>query len=276
MAFISSQTILAKDVIAEAQELAGIEEARLSLSSVGRIFYNMAISDIHTLLLYIDVESLLLKGTLEAGDDLAGTSFSFVGKFLEIDLTSSPGLEMSNFDKILSLEIVNGNGTTKTALESFQIPLREFIRHKSKYASGVPSGAVSPYEEAVIYTVSGEKLLMLWGNSITITLTNISTGVQTLGSIYYTRQPVLLTSVNFNTAKIDIPDKYYSLLVNRIAAYAELRSGITDKAVVLSQNSMNQIIAPLEPQLRAKIMDSFQLKPIFTPNEDGGKLNYGK
>lgn len=288
MAFISSKNILAKDIIAEARELVGIEEARLSLASVGRIFYNMAISDIYTLLLYIDVESLLDSITLTVPFD-SSYQLDSDNPYTEIDLSTI--IEVGIYDKISTLEMENYHVAVppstelgdKYLLESFELPLKEFLRHKSRYDKGTsitsPTrqlGAGHPYNEAVVFTLSGNKLLILYGENVAIALPINGFGDSVLGKLYYTRQPILLTITNYDTAMIDVPDKYYSLLVNRIAAYAELRSGITDKAVVLSQNSMNQIIAPLEPQLRAKIMDSFQLKPTFTPNEDGGKLNYGK
>lgn len=262
MGFIGSKLIKAKDAIGEARELVGVEEARISLASIGRTFYNMAVAEIHNLLLYIDTESLTKFIQL----DLDGLT----EKYLALDMSEVDGF--AGYDKITALEILNGiadppepepeeepEEPSLIGLQSFILPIKEFLRHKSYMANATYTGAKHPYQESVIYTITDNILHILWGEAIIIQ--------EPAGLLYFIRQPEILTIENYDTANIDVPDKYYSVLVNRIAAYAELRQGITDKAVAMSQQSFNQMMTPLEPQLRAKLMDSFQLKSTFTPNE---------
>ncbi|MHB9147704.1 MAG: hypothetical protein ACYC2U_04720 [Candidatus Amoebophilus sp.] len=307
-----SRTILAKDIIGWAQELAAVEEARLALNALGRTFYNMAVAEIYSLLGYVDTEALLNKQTLTVGAAIsgkyyaislltggvaaqtsgsltvgiryrintfvAGDNFINVGapsnasgiEFTAIGTTPTTWINSSslqqvplyNYDKIVSLEMTNSSSTTLVGLQCFGLAMAEFLRHKSNSASGIPAGAMHPYEESVVYSIADTVLHILLGSSITAS--------SPAAYIYYTRQPQILNAANFDTAYMDLPDKYAGLLANRIAAYAELRQGISDKSMALVTQSYQQMGAALDPQLRAKIMESFQFKPAFTANESRG------
>lgn len=245
-----SKKILAKDVIGWAIELAAVEETRLAQNSIGRTYYNMAIAEIQNFLGFIDVEALMTSAAIDV------TSPS--GKYKSVDISADTDLD--TYDKIVNLELTNGASTTLVQIQTFPLPIKEFLRHKSNMTSGAYSGAIHPYEEAAIYTLYGGKLDILWGASTPTIATPLCT-------VYFTRQLNLLTSSNHASAYIDIPDKYVPLLVNRIASYAELREGITDKSLVMVKNSYEQLLAPVDPQVRAKVMDSLQFKQVFTPNE---------
>lgn len=245
-----SKTILAKDIIGWAEELAAVEEARLSLASLGRTFYNMAVAEIQNLLGYVDVESLMMSATIDVT--------SPTGKYKSVDISADS--DLNSYDKIINLELMNGASTTLIQIQTFPLPIKEFLRHKSNMTSGAYSGAVHPYEESAIYTLYGSKLDVLWGKDTASIATPTCT-------VYFTRQFTLLTTTNWGSAYMDVPDKYAPLLANRIAAYAEMRQGITDKAMAVVQNSYNQMMLPLDSQIKSKLMDSFQFKPIFTPNE---------
>ena len=302
MPLFTSRNILAKDIIGWAEELAAVEEARLTLKSVGRTFYNMSVAEIHNILGYVDVESLLIKqaitlatptgqyysvslltagastqtsGTLTVGiryrmndwktaDDFTnvgapsnadGVEFTAIGTTPTTWAASSilQQLPLYNYDKIVAIEIANST----SQLQVFPLPINEFLRHKS--GSTTYTGALHPYEEAVIYTINDYYLHLLFGKSITLS--------SPTGYLYFTRQPSILNEQNYETQYMDIPDKYAPLLANRIAAYAEMRQGITDKAMAVVQNSYNQLLAPLDAQMKSKIQDSFQFKPTFTPTE---------
>lgn len=307
----SSRNILAKDIIGWAQELAAVEEARLALNALGRTYYNMAVAEIYSLLGYLDTEALLQKMvvTLTSGsgkyytiDLLTGGTAAMVGSgslvvglryrinvigtgnFLNVGASSNAAgiefvaigttptawtgatlqvLPLYNYDKIVSLEITNNSGAA--GLQAFALPIAEFLRHKANITT-TPLGALHPYEESAIYSIQDYVIHILFGISITI-----ATPAATL---YYTRQPMILNEANFSSAYMDLPDKYAGLLANRIAAFAEMRQGISDKSMAVVNQSYQQMGATVDPQLRAKIMESFQFKPTFTPNEQS-QSRYG-
>ena len=302
MPMFTSRNILAKDIIGWAQELVAVEKARLALDTIGRTYYNMAIAEIHNILGYIDVESLMIKqsltlatptgqyysvslltagastqtsGTLTVGMRYRINTYNASDNFLNVGASSNAsGVEFTaigttpttwtassilqqiplyNYDKIVALEVINST----SQLQAFPLPINEFLRHKS--GSTTFTGALHPYEEAVVYTINDYFLHLLFGKSITLASPS--------AYIYFTRQPAILNSSNYSTQYMDIPDKYAPLLANRIAAYAEMREGISDKAMAVVQSSYSQLLSSLDPMMKAKIYDSFQFKPVFTPNE---------
>jgi len=307
MPLYNSKLVLAKDIISQAQELAAVEEARLTLDALGTSFYNMAINEIFNVLGYIDIEALtrymtvtnatfsgkyttisLLTGNepefgaapLTVGrcyrinQYVSGDSFIEVGapenksgvEFVAIGTSPTTWissilqvLPLYNYDKILNIEVTNNTSGNKVGLQSFGMPLAEFLKHKSKYNSGIPSGATHPYSNSVVYAITENEINILMGEDITITSPTFK--------LWYTRQPNLLSSINYNFTYVDLPDKYMSLLANRIAAYAEMRQGISDKSMTVVKQAYDQMLMPIDSQLRSKIMDSFQFKPTFTPNE---------
>ena len=306
MPMYGSRNILAKDIIGWAQELAAVEEARLALNSLGRTYYNMAIAEIYTLLGYVDTEALLQRmsltlgvasgqylavslltggtatqtsGTLTVGLRYRMNDWKTADDFVNVGAPSNAdGIEFTaigttpttwtagsvlqvlplyNYDKIVSLEA--GNGSPAAGLQCFALPIAEFLRHKANASGGAPAGALHPYEESVIYTIQDTTLHVLFGKSVTLASPSLI--------LYYTRQPMILNAANWETGYMDLPDKYAGLLANRIAAYAEMRQGISDKSMAVVQQSYQQMGAALDPALRAKIMESFQFKPTLTPNE---------
>lgn len=253
MPLYPSINILAKDIIGWAQELAAVEEARLTIKSIGRTYYNMAVAEIYNLIGYVDAESLMNENSIDISTPL--------GKYKNAPIyTVSTEEDFISYDKVVAVEVTNGADTTLVSLQCFPLPIKEFLRHKANTSAGVCAGALHPYEEGVVYTIVGNSLRIIWGTTITI--------ATPLCTVFYTRQPTILTTSNFDTAKMDLPDKYAPLLANRIAAYAEMRQGISDKSMALVQNSYQQILAPLDAAQRSKLIDSFQFTPTFTPNED--------
>ncbi|MFA5773025.1 MAG: hypothetical protein WC974_09870, partial [Thermoplasmata archaeon] len=51
------------------------------------------------------------------------------------------------------------------------------------------------------------------------------------------------------------------LLVSRIASLAEMRNGVTEKALVLVKQSYEQLLAAADPVIKAKLMDSLTYRP---------------
>jgi hypothetical protein len=257
MPHFPSKNILAKDVIGEAFELVAVEEARVLIKAVGISFYNWSIAEIQNLLGYIDAEALMKTATIDVTSPL--------GNYKSVDISA-----LGDYDKIVTLEITNDESEEfdyepiLKNIETFALPIKEFLRHKANMLNGEYVGALHPHGENAIYTIVGGNLQILWGENITIN--------NPACTAYFTRQPIILTKTNYDSTMMDLPDKYAPLLANRIAAYAEMRQGISDKAMAVVKNSYNQLLAPLDPQKKAKIMDSFQFKPTFTPNETDNRL----
>ncbi len=308
MPMFGSRTILAKDIIGWAQELAAVEEARLTLNTLGRVYYNMAIAEIYNIIGYIDVEALMQRqlltigsptgkyfglslltagaaeqtsGTLTVGNRYRINDWITADNFLNVGAPSNAdGIEFTaigttpttwtassklqqvplyNYDKIVGLEVTNGAAGTLVNLQAFPLPLNEFLSHKANFSAGAPAGAKHPYDESLVYTIADLTLHLLWGSTITI--------ATPAAYIYYTRQLSILNLANFETAYMEVPDKYAPLLAQRIAAFAEMRQGINDKSMAVVQASYQNLLAPLDAQVRSKIMDSFQFRPSYTPNE---------
>src|SRR5690554_3419070 len=200
MPLFPSSNILAKDIIGWAIELAGAEEARTTLRSVGRMYYNMAISEIQTLLGFVDAEALMKSAMVDVSNA--------VGNYKEASLSS-----LGDYDKVIALELTNRQGDYEDSystwvnsqnIESNPLPIKEFLIHKANMASDIYLGAKYPYNESAVYTVEGDKLHILWGEDLDLNSPTCK--------VYYTRQITLLTSSNYDTAKMDLPDKYAFLL----------------------------------------------------------------
>lgn len=252
MPFFTSKQILAKDIIGQGLEIAAIENARIASPVMGRMFYNMAVAELHMFFSFIDQEALLKSAAIDVT--------SPTGHYKAAPIYASGTEEdLIDYDKIKAVEITNDTATDLVYLQSFPMLLEEFLQHKSEVSSGEPSGASSPYSDAVIYTIVDTNLFVLWGKNITIDTPTCT--------VYFTRQPVILTSSNYDAAYMDAPDKYSTLLTNRIASYAELRQGITDRSLVMAKNSYEQLLVPLDNQIKEKIVNSIQFKSMFTATE---------
>ena len=228
-----SKTILIQDVLGEARELVAVEEARLQLKSVGRMFYNFAIAELHNVIGYIDEESLLT--------DTAVDIPAIATKYYSKDLAASAYFD--NYDKIKAIYATNG----LDMVQGFPVTVTEFLSHRAN------GSAKYPYGDGLVYTEIGTSVHAVFGTDVILNTPTLR--------IVYKRQPQFVTNAQYLTGYVDIPDKYYPLLVSRIASLAEMRNGVTEKALVLVKQSYEQLLAAADPVIKAKLMDSLTYRP---------------
>jgi len=231
---IPSKTIKIGDAIRLANELVDNDEARKLIKSLGVMYYNTAVQEIYLLLNYIDVESL----TQKKGVNLTSIS----AKHYMSDLNADE--DFDSYDKILQLEIVQDS----TTLDLQRVQLDEFLHHK-QFGS-----AQFPYNASVIYAEIDNTLEFLWGQDL-----SVSTPTCT---VYFTKQPTIYTSADYTTAYIEVPDKYFSLLTNRIASYAEMRNGISNNALAMVKMAYEQLLASANPVIASKFINSLQSNEV--------------
>ncbi len=234
-----SKTILAKDVIGIAQEIITVDEIRNLLSSLGTAYYNMAIMDVYNVLCFAEQETFITNAELTLGSPST--------KYVIGDLTTDT--DFDNYDKLIAVEITNSTAT----LDCFPLPIKDFLIHKSK------GSAQSPYNEGVIYTESKHALLLLFGSSVTLSTPKCY--------VYFRKQPTLLTSANYSSATLDLPDKYLPFVVNRIASYAELRKGVTDGSLMIVKSYYEQLLANVEPVIKNQMINSLKYTPLSNVGE---------
>jgi hypothetical protein len=232
MSRIPSTSILAKDVIGQAVELAGVEEVRQLLRSIGITYYNYAINELHNILSIIEPDSLL------ATANLTPSSTSQTEKFTNLPFSTI------NYDQIKNLLVKEASGTSNF-YEAEYLPFEQFARHKNN------KGAMYPFNYGFVYTVTNTGILMVMGEALSIEMNAI------VPTLIYKIQPVLLTPATYSSAYMFAPDKYLPVLANRITSYAEIRKGISENAMVMVKKSYEEMLATVESQSRAKILGSF-------------------
>uniref|UniRef100_A0A6H1ZEZ6 Uncharacterized protein n=1 Tax=viral metagenome TaxID=1070528 RepID=A0A6H1ZEZ6_9ZZZZ len=231
MPLAPSNSLLAKDIIGEAIEVANVNDEALELGSVQRLYYNLAIMELYTILSLIENEAYLSTTaalTLVAGE---ATKHKTVALVTLLDL----------YDKIELIKVRNGS---TNYIQTSKVSLEEFDTHK------ILGSAQYPYGDGVIWTIIGNNLHILYGVDVTV-------GTVECMAIYK-RVPTVLTSASFALAKIDIPDKYASVLVARIAAFMEARAGITERSLALVKMLYEQLMIGLDSTTKAKIMNSLE------------------
>jgi len=235
---ILSTTILAKDVIGQAQELAAVEDARLLIKQLGTTYYNMAMSEIYNMLSHLDPETFQITETIATTGTLPETEFPFSSLASPIDK-----IEAFKFD-------IDG-----TIYQCFGLQPAEYVRHEQAVK------AIHPYEDSVVFSERDQKIRFLGGVNVP------TTGSVTL-DVIYKRQFTVLTSVNFASALMDLPDKYVSVVISRIASYAEVREGITDKALASVRMSYDGMLANSDAEYKNNIMKSLQYNKSYAPAEN--------
>lgn len=220
-------TILAKDLIGQALELSFVEDARLLGTSVKCNYYNMSLSFIHAILLYIDNESLLT----------------------EIVTTNSAGQypkhRICDYSATAYNDIMAVSARIASPLkyfECFRLSVDDFLKHKANQK------AMYPYSEAIVYTELNQRIDFIVGESITENPDDI------VFTAYMSRSFTVLVEANYATEYVDIPAKYYGLLILLIAAFSELRKGINDKSFGMVKVAVELLLANVEPAVKSKIM----------------------
>lgn len=230
MGFAPSLSILAKNVIGQ-----GIVQAQDrdhdKLDVAIRVgLYNFAMSELYNILSFIDTD---------AYQDEVSSFVATSGKVTKHGIIT---LAVS-LDKIIDMFFTAGINR----YEGFELNRQNFTSHL------INNGAKSPYNEAVVYTHKNKYIEYVLGEDVD----QIATAVAP--TLYYRRSLTPLTVANYETEKFDAPDRYYSLIVNRIASLIESQKGITDKALYLVKTAYEQLLSSVEPIIKAGIMKSLDL-----------------
>lgn len=250
MGYAPSMTILAKNVIGQ-----GIEQAqdrdhdKLDIATrVG--LYNFALNELFTLVGFIDTEAWLTNTS-----DTAPTSGN-VAKHGKFAFTTQV------VDKITALKFKDATLHSTIQYEGFDIPLRDFLTHLRN------GSAQSPYDDGIVYIQVNKNIEYLIGENLDLGYNDI------IGDIYYRRVPTPLTVGTYETAYFDAPDRFYSLAVNRIASLVESQKGITDKSLVLVKTAYEQLLASIDPTVKAGILKSLSL-PAGEAHDVQGHISKG-
>lgn len=236
MAKTPSYSLLAKDAIGQALNISAVKTTQDRTERIND--YNMAIAELYNILGYIDTEAYL-----EIFPNITGNMYGFP-KCGYIDLTS-----IINWDKIIELEILNPispNGQPTRIDNGEKVDYSTFSSHRGFKV------AIDPYDESVIYTIVRDKIYYLIGESLDYQFNTI------IFNVVYRRQPTILTMIQFNYQKVDLPDKYWALLVNRIASLIELRAGVADKAFAMVKMTYEQLLGTVDPVIKASLMKSLE------------------
>jgi len=233
MARTPSYSLSAQDAIGQALHISSVKPVEDRAARIND--YNMAIAEIYLILGFIDTEAYT-----KLSPNLPATMYSFPKcGYVNIDTLAS-------WDKILEVEALD------TAFPSLPVDNLEKVDY-STFSSHRPyKAAIDPYDESVIYTIVGNRIYFLIGESLEYRFDNIQF------KIVYRRQPSMLDKTNWVSEKIDLPDKYWSLLVNRMASLIEFRSGVVDKALAMVKMSYEQLLSTVDPVIKASIMKSLE------------------
>jgi len=235
MAKTPSYSLLAKNAIGQALNISTVKTTQDRAEHIND--YNMAIAEIYNILGFVDTEAYL-----EIELALAGAMYGFP-KCGIINLAN-----IISWDKIIELEIMEGGGNSNPMpLDNCErVDYSTFSSHRSFRA------AIDPYDESVIYAVVKDKVYFLVGEALNYTFNNI------VFNIIYRRQPTILVKAQWDYEKVDLPDKYWALLVNRIASLIEFRAGVPDKAMAMVKMSYEQLLGSVDPVVRASLMKSLE------------------
>lgn len=233
MAKTPSYSLLVKDAIGQALNVSAVKTSQDREERIGD--YNQALMEIYNILGYIDTEAYL-----EISPTLNASMYGFP-KCGYVDLTA-----IINWDKIIEFEILSINSPFMPLDNGEKVDYSTFSSHRN---FGV---AIDPYDESIIHTIVGDKIYFLIGESLDYQFNTISF------KIIYRRQPTLMNYMYWTSAKVDLPDKYWSLLVNRIASLVEFRAGIFDKSLAMVKMTYEQLLTTIDPVIKASLMKSLE------------------
>lgn len=230
MSRVPSSEILAKDVIGFAQELVKEEEARLLIKNLAIEYYNAAITEIYNVIMIISPNMFDYFGVFSSANNnltiLSGDRI-YRGSLLSSDF--------GRCDKIINVSCFSDG----SHYQCFNLENEQF---QSFYET---DGAQFPYSEAVVYRTGESSIDFCFGESIVI--------LEPILTARFQRMPERLNSTNYMTLKMGVPDRYYSLLANRIASYAEIRKGVTDGSFAIIKNMYEQLMTPISEKMKMDI-----------------------
>jgi hypothetical protein len=225
-------SILAKDIIADAKSLVNMEDTRLQTEAIGRNYYNSALLEVYMLLSYVDKDSMLGSDVLSSTNNIC-------------DISS-----ITDYDKIETVLIAGKD------IEFSPISLTDFLRFERKGLVGFP------HSESGVYTILGNQIKFLIGKDVA-KLTNPDL------TVYYTELPTYLTKDVHNTLMLDLPMKYYPLIVNRIASYYELSLGKDERFMMLFKTGVELLTATLDSSVQNKLLQSLELRTNYNKDNQG-------
>lgn len=232
MATTPSNILLAKDAIGHALNISTIKAKQDRAQLIND--YNMAIAEIYLILGYIDTEAYL-----ELSPNLSTTMNGFPKAGI-VDISAL------NWDKIFSIEIKTNSDPSLPVDNADEVPYSLLSSHRAFQA------AIDPYDECIIYSVVKDRIHFLIGSSLTYAFNTI------LFQLAYRRQPTILVLNQYDFEKVDLPDKYISLLQNRIASLIEYRAGVFDKALAMVKVSYEQLLGNVEPVIKASLLETLK------------------
>lgn len=233
MARIPSTTILCKDIIGQAQEIVSEDEARRLIKSLGIIYYNNSLAELYNIMLLADINEYDTIGILP--------TTMYEKRWYVGNLAVTAFANMNDIKRIVC-------NTDSKYIECLLVDGDTFQSYRNE------NEADYPYNESIIYSLRGNEIDILFGKDIYVKTPTFT--------VTFRRNFTMLTDATYDTAYIDLPQNYFHLLSNRIASYAELRKGITDKSLGTVKFLYEQILSNIEPALKRKIIDSLQTEKV--------------
>lgn len=250
MATIPSAVLLIKDIVGQGVELSGVQDSRITERANRVFYYNFALTELYNILVLINSNEYTTETSSTA------TVTGDFTKHRTIDLAVSA---FNALDKIITIEFADKTETPDVHYDNEELGITDFVRHKISRL-----GAVDPYDETIVWTIINTKLHLIVGESLTVTIADIT------ADIHFRRQPTLVTLGTWDAGKIDIPDKYMSLMVLRIASLIEYRDkGVSEKSMAAVKSAYEILLSNVQIETRNKIMDSI-LTPIGVPHDVSG------
>lgn len=231
MARIPSTNILAKDVIGWAEEIASVEDARKLIQRLGIIYYNNALAELYNIMLMAGMDEY--ESSADASVAL-GNATETSANVYNIDMS---GTSFDSLNSIKRITVTIGDDV----YECIPINAKDYDTYRGEGCADFP------YNESVIYRRKGLNIGIIIGKDI-----YVDTPVF---EITFRRNLTLLTTDNYDSTYIDIPENYINLLTNRIASYAELRNGISDKSLQIVKFIYEQLLSNIEPAIKSKIFN---------------------
>lgn len=231
MGRVPSSDILAKDVIGYAQELVSEDDARDLIQNLAIQYYNQAILEIYNIVLLINPTEYDNYTTMSsANSNLSTTSIS--DKIYEGDL-SSTGFD--DYDEIINMRCDNDDDL----IECTEVNRAEFNTYFEAGEAGFP------YEDSIIYSIREGSIDFCFGE-------NIHPSTPTF-TVRFRRIPTLLNSSNYDTLYMGVSDRYFPLLSNRIASFAEIKKGVKDNTLVIVKFLYEQMMSELNTEVQTRI-----------------------
>lgn len=219
------------DLVGAAIDVVNSHEARVLNESMRIVYYNQAMQELYSYINIIDNESYLDVQELTLAAGVA--SYHKAG-----NMTTDANFD--DYDRVSYVEITNDG----TYVDVYKVPLAEFQRYK------VQGSVLYPYANSMIYTEIGGNIHVLIGDEITpgVLVCNVT----------FRRQATLVDSSDYATAYMDLANKYYPLILNKIASIIERKIGVSEKSLATLKMNMEQLAMGLDAAARSALMQTLE------------------